>query len=43
MKTRTWQNAIEALIGTKKGANQERWLRVAKDKALVTVAAKGHH
>jgi integrase len=34
MKTRTWQNAIEALIGTKKGANQERWLRVAKDKAL---------
>lgn len=34
MKTRTWQNAIEALIGTKKGANKERWLRVVKDKAL---------
>jgi integrase len=34
MKTRTWQNAIEALIGTKKGANRERWLRVVKDKAL---------
>jgi integrase len=34
MKTRTWQNALDALIGTKKGANKERWLRVAKDKAL---------
>jgi integrase len=34
MKTRTWQHALDALIGTKKGANKERWLRVAKDKAL---------
>jgi len=32
--TRTWRHAIEALIGTKLGANQERWLRVAKDSAL---------
>ncbi|HUA36999.1 MAG TPA: hypothetical protein VMA35_01210 [Candidatus Sulfopaludibacter sp.] len=40
MKTRTWQNAIEALIGTKKGANQERWLRVAKDKALAPLLPK---
>jgi methyltransferase (TIGR00027 family) len=32
MKTRTWQNAIEVLIGTKKGANKERWLRVAEDR-----------
>jgi integrase len=40
MKTRTWQNAIEALIGTKKGANQERWLRVVKDKALAPLLSK---
>ena len=40
MKTRTWQNAIEALIGTKKGANKERWLRVAKDKALAPLLPK---
>ena len=40
MKTRTWQNAIEALIGTKKAANKERWLRVAKDKALASLLPK---
>jgi integrase len=40
MKTRTWQNAIEALIGTKKGANKERWLRVVKDKALAPLLPK---
>ena len=33
--TRTWQQAIEALTNTKQGANRERWLRVAKDRALV--------
>ena len=33
--TRTWQHAIEALTNTKQGANRERWLRVAKDRALV--------
>ncbi len=32
--TRTWQHAIEALTGTKQGANRERWLRVVKDRAL---------
>ena len=32
--TRTWQHAIEALTNTKQDANRERWLRVAKDKAL---------
>jgi hypothetical protein len=32
--TRTWRNAIEALTDTKQGANQERWLRVAKDRTL---------
>ena len=32
--TRTWQRAIEALIGTKQGANQHRWKTAAKDKAF---------
>jgi hypothetical protein len=32
--TRTWRNAIEALTDTKQAANKERWLRVAKDRAL---------
>jgi integrase len=31
---RTWRDAIETLTATKQGANQERWRRVAKDKAL---------
>jgi hypothetical protein len=30
---RTWQDAIETLTNTKQGANQERWRRVATDKA----------
>ena len=32
--TRTWQNAIEALINTKQGENQHRWKTAAKDKAF---------
>ena len=35
--TRTWHSAIEALTNTKQGENKERWLRVAKDRALVTL------
>src|ERR1017187_1370587 len=35
MTTRTWQQAIEALIGTKEGANQNRWQTAAKDKAFI--------
>jgi len=30
---RTWREAMESLTSTKQGANQERWRRVAKDKA----------
>jgi integrase len=33
--TRTWQNAVNALIATKLGANQHRWHTAAKDKAFV--------
>jgi hypothetical protein len=34
MPKRTWQHALEVLTETKRGANQERWKRVAKDRAL---------
>ncbi len=33
--TRTWQNALEALIATKLGSNQQRWETAAKDKAFL--------
>jgi len=32
--TRTWQNALDALIDTKQGSTRDRWFRAAKDKAL---------
>lgn len=35
--TRTWQNAIESLIHTKHGANQDRWRLAAKDRALASL------
>lgn len=38
--TRTWQQAIESLTATKQGANQLRWRRVAKDKALAVLFPK---
>jgi integrase len=34
MATRTWQNALDALINTKLDANKHRWKTAAKDKAL---------
>ena len=40
MTTRTWQNALEALLNTKQGANQHRWKTVAKDKALAPLLAQ---
>jgi integrase len=33
--TRTWKQAVETMINTKQGANQERWRTAAKDKAFV--------
>jgi len=35
--TRTWQNALDALIASKQGSNQHRWKTAAKDKALVPI------
>src|ERR1051325_3669577 len=32
--TRTWQNALDALVETKHGPTRERWVRAAKDKSL---------
>jgi len=40
IKTRTWQQAIEALTNTKKGTNQHRWKTAAKDKALAPLLPK---
>jgi integrase len=49
MTTRTWQAALDALIGTKLGNNQHRWRTAAKDKALAPLLhrtlleTKGEH
>jgi len=32
---RTWKDAFDALIAMKEGANKDRWLRAAKDKAFI--------
>lgn len=32
--TRTWADALNALVETKHGSTKERWVRAAKDKAL---------
>jgi len=34
LTTRTWQQAMQTLLEGKQGANRQRWLRVAKDRAL---------
>jgi integrase len=38
--TRTWQQALDALIETKQGETKARWLRAAKDKALVRLQTR---
>jgi integrase len=40
MATRTWRNALDALIDTKLGNNQHRWKTAAKDKALAPMLPK---
>jgi len=34
VSTRTWQNALDAIIETKSGSTKDRWQRAAKEKAL---------
>ncbi|MFM8358895.1 MAG: hypothetical protein ACKOET_10095, partial [Verrucomicrobiota bacterium] len=38
--TRTWRQALDTLIATKRGPTQERWISGAKDKALVPLLPK---
>src|SRR6266446_1241590 len=33
VSTRTWQNALDAIIETKSGSTKDRWQRAAKEKA----------
>jgi integrase len=40
INTRTWQQAIQALVNGKQGTNKERWLRAMTDKALVPLLSK---
>lgn len=35
--TRTWQQALDSIIGTKHGATQQRWRRAARDPAMDTL------
>ena len=34
VSTRTWQQALEAIVETKSGSTQDRWRRAAKETAL---------
>src|SRR6266446_5391463 len=34
VSTRTWQNALDAIVETKSGSTQDRWRRAAKEAAL---------
>ena len=34
VSTRTWQNALDAIVETKSGSTQDRWRRAARDAAL---------
>jgi hypothetical protein len=38
--TRTWQDALNAVVETKHGPTKERWFRAAKDKALDGIRRK---
>src|SRR5580698_5671936 len=40
MVTRTWQNALDALIDTKLSNNQARWKTAAKVQALAAVLSR---
>src|SRR6267142_4783128 len=34
VSTRTWQNALDAIVETKTGSTKDRWRRAAKETAL---------
>src|SRR5271169_5967721 len=37
VSTRTWQQALDAIVETKSGSTQDRWQRAAKEKALDSI------
>jgi len=37
VSTRTWQNALDAIVETKRGSTQNRWRRAAKERALDSI------
>ena len=40
VSTRTWQDALNAIIETKDGSTKDRWVRAAKEKALDTIRSR---
>ena len=40
VSTRTWQQALDAIIETKNGSTQDRWKRAAKESALDPIRAR---
>jgi integrase len=40
VSTRTWQDAMNAIIETKDGSTKDRWVRAAKEKALDTIRSR---
>lgn len=40
VSTRTWQNALDAIIETKSGSTKDRWQRAAKEKALDLIRSR---
>lgn len=40
ISSRTWQQAVESLIATKRGSTQQRWQRAARDKAFTSLLCR---
>ena len=40
VSTRTWQNALDAIVDTKTGPTRDRWQRAAREKALDLIRAQ---
>ena len=40
VSTRTWQDALNAIIETKNGSTKDRWVRAAKEKALDSIRTR---
>ena len=40
VQKRTWKDALDTLISTKRGATQDRWIRAGRDKALAPLMTR---